>query len=49
MKLGNTAGFTLIELTIVLAGLVLATVMVPAVQSNSNARTDCGLRPRNAR
>jgi competence protein ComGC len=45
MKLGNTSGFTLIELTIVLAGFVLVTIMLPAVQSNSNARTDCGLTP----
>ena len=43
MKLGNTSGFTLIELTIVLAGLVLVTIMVPAVQSNNNAKTTCGL------
>jgi type II secretory pathway pseudopilin PulG len=45
MKLGNTSGFTLIELTIVLAGLVLVTILLPAVQSSSNARTDCGLAP----
>src|SRR5262245_43062216 len=43
MKLGNTSGFTLIELTIVLAGLVLVTILLPAVQSSGNARTACGL------
>ena len=46
MKLGNTSGFTLIELTIVLAGLVLVVIsMLPAVQSNRNANTTCGLTP----
>ena len=45
MKLGNTSGFTLIELTIVLAGLVLVVILLPAVQSNKNAKTACGLTP----
>jgi type II secretory pathway pseudopilin PulG len=46
MKLGNTSGFTLIELTIVLAGFVLVVIsMLPAVQRSDNARIDCGLTP----
>ena len=45
MRLGNTSGFTLIELTIVLAGLVLVVILLPAVQSSKNANTTCGLTP----
>jgi competence protein ComGC len=46
MKLGNTSGFTLIELTIVLAGFVLVVIsMLPAVQRNDDGRIDCGLTP----
>jgi len=46
MKLGNTSGFTLIELTIVLAGLVLVVIsMLPAVQRSDNTRIDCSLTP----
>lgn len=34
-------GFTLIELAIVLAGLILTAVFLPAVQSNSNQNVEC--------
>ena len=46
MRLGNTYGWTLIELTIVLAGVVLVVILLPAVQSNKNGRSmDCSLTP----
>lgn len=41
MKNTQQAGFTLIELVLVLAGLVLGTMFLPAVQSNSNPRVQC--------
>ena len=45
MRLGNTAGFTLIELTIVVAGLIVAIILLPAVQSTRNERVTCSLSP----
>jgi prepilin-type N-terminal cleavage/methylation domain-containing protein len=37
-------GFTLIELVLVLAGIVLGTMFLPAVQSNNNPRVQCDTR-----